>query len=144
MIPKAPKPNSLPRMGKKRWKKDWGHPISAKMRNIVWKMIKRRLRTAQNIPAAWLGTVLFLRTRRAQVRIRQRTRSRGVRDVIVAAVGRIARAKELVDGLDVMNKSDDVTGEHEEEGNDAQHSDDVETNEDIYKASVEVSIERRS
>lgn len=60
MTPSAPSPKSSPRMGKKRLKKVAGQPTSERMSTMAWKMISRRLRTAQNAPAGWLGTVLPL------------------------------------------------------------------------------------
>jgi hypothetical protein len=60
IVPNAPRPNSFPRTGKKRVKNLDGHPISERMRTMVWPMMKRRFRTAQKAPAGWLGTVLPL------------------------------------------------------------------------------------
>jgi hypothetical protein len=60
-IPSGPRPNWEPRTGKKRTKKAIGHEISEKRRKTSWKIMKRRLTTAQKAPAAWLGTVLLLK-----------------------------------------------------------------------------------
>jgi hypothetical protein len=58
ITPSGPKPKSEPRTGKNRLKNAIGHPISEKMRAMTWKVIKSRLRMAQNSPAGSLGTVL--------------------------------------------------------------------------------------
>lgn len=50
-IPRGPRPNCEPRTGKKRSKKAIGHEISDKRRKTSWKMMKRRLTTAQKTPA---------------------------------------------------------------------------------------------
>jgi hypothetical protein len=50
-IPREPRPNCEPSTGKKRSKKNIGHETSDKRRKTSWKMIKRRLTTAQKTPA---------------------------------------------------------------------------------------------
>jgi hypothetical protein len=61
MTPSGPRPKSEPSTGKNRSKNARGHPISERMSATIWKTIKSRLRTAQNSPAGWFGTVLLLR-----------------------------------------------------------------------------------
>lgn len=58
--PRAPRPNSLPRTGKKRSNMSDGNSNSAMMRTMVWKMINNQLSTAKNGPPGWFGTVLPL------------------------------------------------------------------------------------
>lgn len=50
-IPSEPRPNCEPSTGKKRSKKDIGQEISDRTRKTSWKMMKRRLTTAQKTPA---------------------------------------------------------------------------------------------
>lgn len=59
-IPSAPSPKLEPSTGKNRSKKADGQPTSERKRIITWKMMRRRLMTAQKTPPIWLGTVLFL------------------------------------------------------------------------------------
>lgn len=80
MIPRAPRPKSLPRTGKKRLKKDDGHPSSERMRMTTCPMINSLLRTAQKAPAGWLGTVLPLIILRQDID-EVNTRNRYARDV---------------------------------------------------------------
>ena len=55
-----PRPNCERSTGKKQSKKDIGQEISDRTRKTSWKMMKRRLTTAQKTPAGRLGMVLPL------------------------------------------------------------------------------------
>ena len=59
-IPRAPTPKLVPNTGKYVSKNLYGQPHSERKRMMTWKMMRRRLRTAQNTPAGWFGTVLPL------------------------------------------------------------------------------------
>jgi hypothetical protein len=61
MTPRGPKPKSDPSTGKNRLKNSIGHPISERKSTMIWNMMRRRFRTAQNTPAGSFGTVLLLR-----------------------------------------------------------------------------------
>ncbi|EIW51843.1 uncharacterized protein TRAVEDRAFT_24903 [Trametes versicolor FP-101664 SS1] len=67
-IPSAPRLEVGPSTGKKRSKKAAGQPISERTSTTTWKMMNKRLTTAQKTRAGWFGTVLPLWR---QVRTRQ-------------------------------------------------------------------------
>jgi hypothetical protein len=125
-------------------KKAAGQPNSERMSTIVWKMINNRLRTAQNAPAGWLGTVLPL-TQVVNVKVYSISIEGDSRDVVkvqhvrerrVRGIGRVgldlfACNDETVDGLNIMHQSDNVASENEDKSNDAQDAHAIEADESI-------------
>lgn len=97
---------------------------------IVWKMIKIRFRTAQNAPPGWFGTVLFLKDRDRQQSILS-WHATAIRDIVrISSVERShieVAIRECIDGLDVVNQYEDARREYEQEGDDAQCTDNVES-----------------
>ena len=106
-------------------------------------MIKRRLRTAQKTPAGWLGTVEFLQKSRQQGHTR--TTGGDVRDIIVTHCRRVLRGERVLDtwivlvgveSLDVPDQGHDTARKDENEGDDAQGTDDIQSNEHVCNGSV--------
>jgi len=64
--PNGPDPNFGPTTGKNLSKRFAKNSSSDKTRMVTWAMMNNQLITAQAIPPAWYGTVLFLESRDQQ------------------------------------------------------------------------------
>jgi hypothetical protein len=90
-------------------------------------MIRSRLRTAQNSPAAWLGTVLSLK-KRVNLGACRREGKWAIRDVVAVnqTIGdsrvRFLSYKEIIDRLDIVDHGHDATREHEQAGDDRENA----------------------
>ena len=113
------------------------------MRTSVWKMMKSLLRTAQNAPAGWLGTVLPLHIRDKQCEKRKcRLCSLDVGHTrwINESCGSVyfplqrnglARLHEAIHGFYIIRKGHNIAGGDEEESNDAEDTNTIQAKESI-------------